>query len=95
MFVLISYDIEDDRLRSKVATVLEGHGRRVQYSVFECNLTRSQYDALKQRLLRLVEAVREAETYSIRFYRLCKACVERFEVLGEGDISRDEAFYIV
>ncbi|MFQ5569546.1 MAG: CRISPR-associated endonuclease Cas2 [Rhodothermales bacterium] len=95
MFVLISYDIEDDKLRAKVADVLEGHGRRVQYSVFECNLTHNQYDTLKQGLLRLVEGVTKTETYSIRFYRLCKACVERFETLGEGDISRDEAFYIV
>jgi len=95
MFVLISYDIEDDKLRAKVATVLEGHGRRVQYSVFECHLTERQYDALKQRLVRLVEAAGKAGTYSIRFYRLCKACVARFEMLGEGDISRDEAFYIV
>ena len=100
MFILIAYDIENDKLRAKVADVLEGHGRRVQYSVFECILTPDRYEALKQRLTRLVEDVTDthkekASAYSIRFYRLCAACVERVEVLGEGDIALDEAFYMV
>lgn len=31
---VIAYDIPDDRRRTKVATVLEGYGDRLQYSVF-------------------------------------------------------------
>ena len=50
MLVLISYDIEDDRLRVKLAKLLEGHGQRVQYSVFECHLTPSEYGVLLERL---------------------------------------------
>jgi CRISPR-associated protein Cas2 len=38
MIHLISYDIEDDRERLQVSKVLEGFGRRVQKSVFECPL---------------------------------------------------------
>jgi len=37
-----AYDIEDDRTRRRVAKTLKGYGRRVQRSVFECNLTRQQ-----------------------------------------------------
>jgi CRISPR-associated protein Cas2 len=36
MLVLVVYDIADDRRRLKLANFLEGHGRRVQESVFEC-----------------------------------------------------------
>ncbi|MGP1372035.1 MAG: CRISPR-associated endonuclease Cas2, partial [Almyronema sp.] len=36
MLVLVVYDIPDDKRRTKLATFLEGYGRRVQYSVFEC-----------------------------------------------------------
>ena len=100
MFVLVTYDIENDKLRTKVADVLERHGRRVQWSVFECHLTPKQYEALKGQLADLVEprgagTPEPPGTHSIRFYRLCKACTGRFEVLGEGELSRDKAFYMV
>jgi CRISPR-associated protein Cas2 len=32
MFWIVSYDIPNDKRRSKVAKILEGHGRRAQYS---------------------------------------------------------------
>ena len=38
MYVVVSYDITCDRRRSKVARTLEDHGKRVQYSVFDCIL---------------------------------------------------------
>ena len=31
---VITYDISADKLRNKVAKLLEGYGRRVQYSCF-------------------------------------------------------------
>jgi CRISPR-associated protein Cas2 len=39
MLVLVTYDISDNKRRTKLATFLEGYGRRVQKSVFECWLT--------------------------------------------------------
>ena len=36
MLVLVVYDIADDRRRGKLSDFLEGYGRRVQESVFEC-----------------------------------------------------------
>lgn len=94
MFVLITYDIEDDRLRTRVAHVLERYGRRVQYSVFECTLKARRYEEMKERLRDVVQHAGEA-TFSIRFYRLCKACTARFEVLGSGALSPNEAYFIV
>lgn len=43
MLYLISYDIAVDKRRTKIAKLLEGFGQRVQYSVFECDLTTKQY----------------------------------------------------
>nr|WP_255372204.1 CRISPR-associated endonuclease Cas2 [Chlorobium sp. KB01] len=34
-FILVTYDIENDRRRTKIHKVLEGFGIAVQYSVFE------------------------------------------------------------
>ena len=36
MLVLIVYDIPDNKRRTKLSKFLEGYGRRVQKSVFEC-----------------------------------------------------------
>jgi CRISPR-associated protein Cas2 len=35
---IVSYDIADERRRRHVAELMEGFGRRLQYSVFECML---------------------------------------------------------
>lgn len=50
---IISYDIEDDRERTRVSKVLEGFGRRVQKSVFECPLTKSQKHKIEEKLEKL------------------------------------------
>ena len=38
MLYLISYDVADDARRHRVCEALKDFGRRVQYSVFECDL---------------------------------------------------------
>ena len=38
MFILVTYDIKDDKKRNKVCNILKDYGNRVQYSVFECYL---------------------------------------------------------
>ena len=55
-FVLISYDISDDKRRSKIMKALEDHGKRVQYSVFECHLRSKELEQLKNRLAPLVNS---------------------------------------
>jgi CRISPR-associated protein Cas2 len=41
-FVVVSYDITDDKRRVRMAKTLLGYGQRVQYSVFEAHLTQRQ-----------------------------------------------------
>ncbi|NBD95298.1 MAG: CRISPR-associated endonuclease Cas2 [Gammaproteobacteria bacterium] len=64
-YVLICYDIEDDRRRNRVARLLLGWGRRVQYSVFEVACVR---ESDLQRLKRKLERIHESGD-SIRIYR--------------------------
>ena len=54
--VLVAYDVADDAVRRKVASVLLDFGRRVQLSVFECRLTARETDRLRSRLARLLRA---------------------------------------
>lgn len=76
---LVSYDITSDRLRNKVAKTLEGFGRRVQYSVFECEITEKRYEELYEKLLKLTAGMEEG---SIRFYYICKNCERKKRIIG-------------
>ena len=89
MFFVVTYDIIDDKRRTKIAKILGDFGTRVQYSVFECNLTDSEYRRLQKRLVRNV-----GERDSIRYYPLCGSCKEKVEIVGEGILTRDQDFYI-
>jgi len=41
-YYLITYDISDDKRRNKIFKLLEGQGDHAQYSVFLCDLSRSE-----------------------------------------------------
>ena len=83
MFYVISYDIPDDQRRNQLAKVLKGFGTRVQYSVFEAHLTRSQFEQMKQ----AVNSVIHPDEDAVRYYALCRACVGRIEVPAVGDVT--------
>ncbi len=82
---VVVYDIPDDRRRNYVARILEGHGERVQYSVFECVLTARQFESLWQALKKQVKA----EEDSIRAYTLCDLCAGRTQHLGRPGPSAE------
>ncbi|MDJ0581165.1 CRISPR-associated endonuclease Cas2 [Crocosphaera sp.] len=90
MFVLVSYDITENKRRTKIHSILKSYGQWVQYSIFECDLTETQYAKLRQRLSKLIEA----DTDSIRFYFLCKCCQGKIERIG-GEMPRDNTIFVV
>lgn len=53
-FYIVAYDITDDRLRRRVAKFLEGHGQRLQYSVFCCRLNQKEFESLSRELAKLI-----------------------------------------
>lgn len=91
MFILITYDIEEDKKRNKIAKLLENYGTRVQFSVFECIIDKEQ---LKE-IIKRAEDIIEKEKDSVRVYRICELCVKEISILGCGEISKDMDFYIV
>ena len=90
MFVLVSYDISEDKRRTKIHNILKSYGQWVQYSVFECDLTKTQYAKLRYRLNKQINA----ETDSIRFYFLCECCQSKVERIG-GEMPRDCTVFFV
>lgn len=85
MFYLVCFDISDDRDRRKVVKVIRAFGQRVQKSVFECpGLTESQFLRLRNNLEDLIDNISD----TVRFYRLCKGCIETVEVVGTGEAPK-------
>ncbi|MFQ5869760.1 MAG: CRISPR-associated endonuclease Cas2 [Candidatus Zixiibacteriota bacterium] len=78
MFVIVTYDIQNDRRRTKIMKTLKDYGQWVQYSVFECSLKESDYLKMKARLSKLIQS----EEDSVRFYFLCERDVARIERIG-------------
>ncbi|NEX12783.1 MAG: CRISPR-associated endonuclease Cas2 [Prosthecochloris sp.] len=90
MFLLISYDIANNKRLPKVAKLMERYGERVQYSVFECLLTQSQLAELQRKLRRLIDEQED----SVRFYRLCEDCRQDIIIIGDGEITQGDEYYI-
>ncbi|MCS5692617.1 CRISPR-associated endonuclease Cas2 [Cyanobium sp. FGCU-6] len=61
---VIAYDSPSNKRRRKLAKLLEGHGLRVQWSVFECELREDQLQRLRLRLSRMIVS----EQDSVRFW---------------------------
>lgn len=91
MFILVCYDIPQDKRRTQIAKTLEGFGRRVQYSVFECDLKPAQLQRLREKL----EAIIEPSEDDLRFYFLCEACVPRMKRLGNPRRPLRQNIYIL
>ncbi len=78
MYIVVSYDIPEDKRRTKIHKILKSYGQWVQMSVFECHLTDTQYAKLRSRLSKLIQPNQD----SVRFYFLCGCCQGKIERLG-------------
>lgn len=78
MRYVIAYDITDDQRRHRAAKFLEGWGRRVQKSVFECELSSEDLRGVFARLKELLVLDEDR----CHLYRLCGECVPKRLVLG-------------
>jgi CRISPR-associated protein Cas2 len=90
MLVLVSYDIEDDKTRTRLAHKLLDFGPRVQFSVFEADVRPKELTKLKQ----MLGKVTLGEHDSIRLYNLCETCFGKITIWGKGEMTKDKEIYI-
>lgn len=72
VYVLIIYDIIDNKRRLKLAKFLSGYGFRVQKSSFEAKLSKTQYDKMMSQIGNYAD-----EMDSIRVYK----------IVGKGQVT--------
>ena len=91
MFIVVAYDISDDRRRTKLHKALKHFGVAVQESVFECHLDLSQLWQMKA----TVEQVIDPRVDQVRYYFLCEACARRNEATSASKQTSDPRVIIV
>ena len=87
MLVIISYDIVDDKRRTILAKKLLDYAKRVQYSVFEGDLTNEQIKIMTKKILPYINKKED----SLRIYKICQTCVENIKSYGvkKGWVEED------
>jgi CRISPR-associated protein Cas2 len=88
---MISYDVVEDKKRLKLMKFLKDYGNRVQKSVFECNLSPKNYDQVKSGVKKIINKRKDR----VRYYRLCKGCVDKVEIFGWGEVTKEEDFVLI
>jgi len=89
-FLVVAYDISDDKRRNKIAKTLEKYGLRCNESVFECVLTDAGINKLKLKIEKLVNEKEDC----ILYYYLCKPCVLKRENIGYRPEFHEEIIVI-
>jgi len=86
MKYVVTYDITNDKRRTKLSDLLGTYGDRVNYSVFEIELNATK----KEKLLYEIELKNliNKKYDSLRFYHLCENCIAKSFDLG----NREEPF---
>ena len=90
MHILITYDIASTKNRTKLSTLLEGYGLRVNYSVFELDIGKKHLKVLLSNMKKLTE-----KDDSVRIYRFSKSTIEdSFELLDRSSPFEKMSGYV-
>ena len=93
MKYVVTYDITNDKRRTKLSDLLGTYGNRVNYSVFEIELS----EARREKLLYEIELKKliNKKYDSLRFYHLCENCVPKsFDVGNREDPFEEQVLYV-
>jgi CRISPR-associated protein Cas2 len=91
MHIVFSYDIPDNKRRERLRKTLLRFGNRVQFSVFECDLTPRQLEQLKKAVMAVIEKSED----NVRYYLICGNCAKSVEVFGGQPLTEAKEVYVV
>jgi CRISPR-associated protein Cas2 len=81
-FILVVYDISNDKRRTRLHNALLDFGTPVQYSVFECLLTREEQDKMRRKVMKTIRPRKD----QVRFYPLCANCLKGVELTSGKEV---------
>ena len=90
--IVVAYDIPNNKRRTKLHQRLKEYGSAVQYSVFECLVTREEFVRMKA----MVRAIIKPRLDHVRYYPLCGSCQPLVEsTRAEAEPLHEAEFWIV
>lgn len=89
--VVVMYDIPVDKRRVKLSNFLEGYGRRIQWSVFECFIS---LDEMRQLYEKVKKFVKPAED-NVRFYWIGAEAASMVLTIGSEKPEEPPKYYIL
>lgn len=87
-FILVVYDISNDKRRAKLHNLLLDYGTPVQYSVFECYLDDKNLAKLKKAAGRIAQKGKHRD--NVRYYYLCSDCVNKIESSRPEEVTKSK-----
>ncbi|MDX2043182.1 MAG: CRISPR-associated endonuclease Cas2 [Acidobacteriota bacterium] len=91
MFIVLAYDIPDNRRRARLFKTLKRFGWAVQESVFEFHLNAGEFAHLKHLIQTIVDPMED----HVRYYQLCPTCHARTEMTPPSIQSADPMAVVV
>lgn len=83
MLVVISYDIPDDKKRTKVNKIISNYGINVQKSVFECDINNEEINQLKNK----IEKIINPDFDDLRIYLICNQCNNKVIIISQKSLN--------
>lgn len=90
-FILVAYDISNNKRRARLHKLLENYGTPVQYSVFECIINEKDLKKMGHQIRKLLRPRLD----HVRIYTLCGTCQKKIKVIGRHEITEQKPLYVV
>lgn len=90
-FIVVTYDISNDKRRTRLHKRLQDFGTPVQYSVFECWLDVKELGKMKTAVRKIIRPRLD----HIRYYPLCADCRKKIEVTGRQEVTHEPNVIVV
>ena len=91
MFIVVAYDIPDNKRRTRLHKLLRRYGEAVEYSLFECLISDAQFVELQRAVAKVIS---EGED-NVRYYDICSACKRLTKTLGRAVSTSIPDAYII
>jgi len=91
MRYLVAYDITDDRTRDRLAKILLDFGKRLQESLFLCEIDPDQKAKLLERAKKVVNPIED----KLHLIPICNQCWENVEAIGIAAKPEDPDYYVI
>ncbi len=90
-YIIVSYDIHDEKRLSRIGHLMKDYGERVLKSVFECTISDGMFHEMKNKIEGIIDPMED----SVRYYFLCDKCLKNMELSGQGTkFKKDEPYTI-